>query len=105
MGKVFGTHYFAPRQTEGEYRYKLWQACRETDSIFKAYAEPSYAKQKAYWHCESICYDVGGTKLCITGHNCFHFTASFVTLDKETGKPNRVFWITHASHYYADIKE
>lgn len=54
-------------------------ARRDPKSLYGAYATCSDAKGKAWEYCEELCKKLGGTHLCVTGHNTCTFSAAFET--------------------------
>jgi len=51
-------------------------------TIWDAYKNPSYAKEKAYCNIRSEMEELGGHDLRITGANCMHFSCAYVLGDK-----------------------
>lgn len=94
---------FTCNQSQANYREHKW-ANSIGKTLEKTYANCSEEKLEVWRKCNIICNAVGGEYLCITGHNCDMFTASFVTKDPENGNITRVFWITRWHRYYADIE-
>ena len=47
--------------------------------LYGAYDRPSKAKRLAWNDCRELCEKLGGTHLCVTGHNCMTFGAAFQT--------------------------
>ena len=98
-------------QAQAEYRLK---DCFEFAGVFlessanpvkkPAYKNATPAKREAYAKCVKIAESIPcSSEVVVTGHSCDFFTCSFYTKNPETDKPNRVYWITHANKYYADI--
>lgn len=102
MGKVIGFWYFHEKKVAAPLLAD-WNRNRNT-SLYDAYANPSYAKEQAWHRCQEICYVLGGQGLCVTSHNRFMFTASFVITDSETGEITDVVKITPDYNYIAHIK-
>lgn len=102
MGKLIGSYYFHEKK-DAELLLNAWNTHRE-NGLYHAYAKPGPGMRKAWEHCKRICYAVGGEGLCVTGHNTYFFTVSFVITDGETGEITDVVKITPDYNYIAHIK-
>lgn len=54
-------------------------------SIWEAYENPSWNKQKAWNYCKELCNKLNGFDLVISSRNTFSFSAVFSFNDPETG--------------------
>ena len=50
----------------------------EVETIWQAYKNPSYAKEKAFNYCMNKCKEMNGYRPRITGSSCFVFSFAFV---------------------------
>ena len=98
-------------QAQAEYRLK---DCFEFAGVFlessanpvkkPAYKNASAAKREAYAKCVKIAESIPcSSEVVVTGHSCNFFTCSFFTTDPVNGNIDRVYWITYANKYYADV--
>ena len=100
------------RQWEGSYRLRQ---CYEFSGRFlttssrkeipAAYKKASADKVEAYNYCVKLAKEISSeAEAVVLSHNCFHFTCGFYTKDPQTGRVNRVYWITQNYRYFADIE-
>lgn len=100
------------RQQEGEYRL---HQCHEFSGRFlttsaraeipAAYKKASAEKVEAYNYCVKLAKEISSeAEPVVLSCNCFRFTCGFYTKDPQTGRVNRVYWITQNYRYFADIE-
>lgn len=65
--------------------YPTWKKSN-LNSIFSAYKNPSYDKQKAWEDCKALCYEKNGHNLKVVNHGTWFFSAGFEYPDAETGE-------------------
>lgn len=70
--------------------YSTWKKSN-LDSIFSAYKNPSYAKQRAWDYCKALCYEKNGHNLKVVNHGVQLFSAGFEYPDAETGEIKFMF--------------
>lgn len=52
-------------------------------SVYDAYKNCSYAKERAWYYCQELCEKYNGYGLKIIGHNCMQFSAGFEYKDAD----------------------